>query len=1128
MKKIVSLMLMMAIVLGMLTVPVSAHQNLYFATDFEDYNGTWNYGTTGNYPPISGGTLDTYAYYAFSENYGITSATAKDAKYGTSLKVYQAYVEGSGVYCGAKFAPNVKPENSVYIGLSANVESTANNTYITRSLRVQGDTYGIILPFHFDQNYMYLFGTAVTNADGNYRYLKDKWYDFKIWLNMNTGNYTVEVWLDGVKLDSKTGNDTALKSFTYINRLEFFHNVPCNHNDIKTDAQVTYFDNFEMKTIYNFEIDETTSASHAVMDFEGYTNTDTLGVYPSGAGKGSWWAGYQGAGYHGLFAAESSRGTSARIDVPAITKNADGTYTIDGYSGTLDRLKAVYTAARYDLHPSYYIKDAIYFKTSVLFEDTNFNNFTIQFNNHGHSPFMVTPGGIVRTFNDTDTGLTFAEDVWYDIECTLDVDTRYYTVRITDGTNTYEGAGFSTNTVDGPISRINYLFYNNDTTMANRSSMLLDDVQIGSVAKLKAPVSGNFDFEDDIVPVSFTTTGGTAAITDGAYVISGAESADTVSSMSLPFRNTTFAYSADIDLDDLSANRTFKATTATASYDILTLGADGSLKIGNETVEDVTVKEGTYSVDIVFNQALYTADVTVSDADGIVATDSVTMGTAAVCITNVSWNISAAKTVTSLDNVSYNTIFSFEINKDLSVTGEDAIVEALDDVIVSFTNPVDRNTFTNDTVTVNSGNVFVEDIQFIDNFTAKIVFAKDQGTHYYVRFTGVADLYGNTLTDYVEFDTIRQDLVMSAVGFTRGSESLSLSSPGEVVASFNAKANNGTSFDMLYSLAMYEGGRLVNEVHDVFTVGETMEPHTLNITIPNDNKYYVLKAFVLDANTLEAYVEPAILKPTSDLPVVILKFDDLNLSTASVDKFVEVEEWATENNIKMGFGVMGYSVPGATDKVKQSVQHMNENPLIELWNHGYAWQTIFATATYEEAMADFESADAAAEALGIRYTAFNPPSNAFSENLRLTLNDNPQYSTVMLMYDKNYLTSQGFIADDNNFNVLCNRLQAEIVIHDENGNSHSVINRLDNLKQDWQTAKDNGYEYVVIQSHPGVAWGVAEGRAAYAHNNQPNPNAPLLTYGGAGNTMYDFILWLKSQGAVFMTPSEYTAYSSAL
>ncbi len=1130
-KKIGCYLVVLIMFLGVMYIPANAHQNLYFATDFSDYAGTWNEvtsPTSGNFPSVSGGTLDTYAYNAFSKNYGITSGIAKDDKYGTSLRVYQSYLEGSSVYGGAKFAPTVKPENSVYIGVSANIESTEDNTYITRSLRVQSTSSGVILPFHFDSNNLYLYGTAVKNADGTtYRYEKDKWYDFKIWLNMNTGYYTVEAWMEGVKIGEKTDYDATLEKYSAINRVEFFHNVPCNHNSIKTDPQVTYFDNFEMKTIYKFEVDQTTSASHAVMNFSDYTNTNQLGVYPSSS-HGSWWAGYQGAGYHGLFAAESDRGTSARINVPVITKIADNQYEIEGYSGTLDRNKALYTGARYDLKTTYYIKDAIYFKSSFLFEDSNFNSLTVQYNNHGHQPFVVSPSGTVKTYNDVDTGIPFAEDVWYDIETTMDVDTGYYTVRITDGTNTYEGTGFSTKSKDAPISRINYNFYNSDALMPYASSMLIDDVHIGSVAKTSVPVAGNYDFADDAIPAAFTTTGGTASATDKVLTITGSAGAETVNAMSLPFRNTSFGYVTDINLADMAADRVLRVATASGNFELAKFGADGTLSIGGEAVADVSVAAGDYHVEAVVNQALYTAEVIVSDADGVVATGTVALGSAAVMVTSVDWVISAAESATILDNVSFNTIFAFAINEDASVDGEDAVVTAMDDVIVSFTNPVDISTFTKDTVTVNSGKVFVEDIQFLDNFTVKIVFAKDQGTHYHVQFAEVADLYGNSLTDYVEFDTIRQDLVMSAVTFTRGNEALSLSSPGDVKATFTAKANNGTTFDMIYVLAMYEGGRLVAEDHDVFTVGETMEPHTLELTIPNDNKYYVLKAFVYDANTLEPYVEPAILKPTSELPVVILKFDDLNLGTASIDTFADVEEWATENNIKMGFGVMGYSIPNASDAAKKSLQHMNENSLIELWNHGYEWRTIFHTATYEEAMADFASADEAAESLGIHYTAFNPPSNAFSQNLRKTLNDNPQYSTVMLMYGEDYLTSQGFIADDNNFTVLCNQLKAEIVIHDEEGNSHSVINRLEYLKQDWQTAKDKGYEYVVIQSHPTFGWGVVEGRAAYAHNSQPNPDAPLLVYGGAGNTMYDFILWLKSQGAVFMTPSEYTAYSSAL
>ena len=77
------------------------------------------------------------------------------------------------------------------------------------------------------------------------------------------------------------------------------------------------------------------------------------------------------------------------------------------------------------------------------------------------------------------------------------------------------------------------------------------------------------------------------------------------------------------------------------------------------------------------------------------------------------------------------------------------------------------------------------------------------------------------------------------------------------------------------------------------------------------------------------------------------------------------------------------------------------------------------------------------------------------------------------------------------------------------------------LKTDWNAAVQNGTEYVVLQSHPGHGWGVVEGY------RKSDLSGELETFGGAGNTLYDFLLWLKAQGAIFMTPSEYTEYASA-
>ena len=69
------------------------------------------------------------------------------------------------------------------------------------------------------------------------------------------------------------------------------------------------------------------------------------------------------------------------------------------------------------------------------------------------------------------------------------------------------------------------------------------------------------------------------------------------------------------------------------------------------------------------------------------------------------------------------------------------------------------------------------------------------------------------------------------------------------------------------------------------------------MNIPDDGKHYVLKAYVNNAETLEPYMKPAILKATN-LPVVILKLDGVGVGKRYTS-FVPAYEYAVENGIKM-------------------------------------------------------------------------------------------------------------------------------------------------------------------------------------------------------------------------------------
>ena len=72
------------------------------------------------------------------------------------------------------------------------------------------------------------------------------------------------------------------------------------------------------------------------------------------------------------------------------------------------------------------------------------------------------------------------------------------------------------------------------------------------------------------------------------------------------------------------------------------------------------------------------------------------------------------------------------------------------------------------------------------------------------------------------------------------------------------------------------------------------------------------------------------------------------------------------------------------------------------------------------------------------------------------------------------------------------------------GTGHS--DTLENLKTMWNAAMDKGYEYVLLQAHPG----------SWTDGCDSEQNT------------YNFLLWLKSQGVKFMKATEYAEYLMSL
>jgi len=245
---------------------------------------------------------------------------------------------------------------------------------------------------------------------------------------------------------------------------------------------------------------------------------------------------------------------------------------------------------------------------------------------------------------------------------------------------------------------------------------------------------------------------------------------------------------------------------------------------------------------------------------------------------------------------------------------------------------------------------------------------------------------------------------------------------------------------------------------------------------------------------------------SADTKVALVKFDDLN--TNNIDKFVDIANWAEENDIKMNFIFMVMyfdpdrekgSLCDETDIKK--MQDMYNSSYIELTSHGYYGGTsFFGVSSLEDQLNDFANVKRTTKNMGMTITSMAPPNNAVNADTVKAFNQYPEYKALMVRQSNDAtLNANGFFNEENGFETFWKYIDVEV---GSTGNTDTV----ENLKTKWNAAMDKGYDYVMLQAHPG---GWADGGA-------PETN------------MYEFLLWLKSQGVVFMHATEYAEYVSAL
>ncbi len=230
--------------------------------------------------------------------------------------------------------------------------------------------------------------------------------------------------------------------------------------------------------------------------------------------------------------------------------------------------------------------------------------------------------------------------------------------------------------------------------------------------------------------------------------------------------------------------------------------------------------------------------------------------------------------------------------------------------------------------------------------------------------------------------------------------------------------------------------------------------------------------------------------------VVILKFDDLGTGTFA--GFDRVYEYCKENGIHASFGAIGKNCTDFSDAQWTKMQEWTKDGVIEIWCHGYNHSINRDVEPY---VSDYQGKTAAEykenvqkvidifAPHGITVSSVGTPYNLNDDLFLDTLNKEFAGKITSVMYGKD----ANKVADSY---MLNNRVNVE---------SGTGIPSFDTLKTSYQSnAVAKNYNYMVIQSHPG----------SYTDDAKMAELAASIEY-------------LKEQGCIFMTATEYVNYCIA-
>ena len=432
---------------------------------------------------------------------------------------------------------------------------------------------------------------------------------------------------------------------------------------------------------------------------------------------------------------------------------------------------------------------------------------------------------------------------------------------------------------------------------------------------------------------------------------------------------------------------------------------------------------------------------------------------------------------------------SFKVNYAESTTGPEINVKKDDDVIIKFNNKLaaaETPEALKGKLALNFGKGKINSVERVDDYTVSVDFNKMKDKHYHVSFTDIEDVYGNKLSDYIEFDTEPENANGRIFVINEDGTETNYIKPGTINIKAEFYSPSGIVSEGIFSAALYDSE---GKIQDIFVrkikYTETKEEENFAFSVPDDEKAYKIKA-MLWKDTAEP-----VAKAEKASRIAIIKLDDLR--DTNYDKFLLLKNWAEENRVKMGFGIVCNSLEKENDAYYKAVKAMDDSEYVEIWCHGYThaeevnggvYSSEFNAPLAEQIETLQKCADILYEKCGVTVRSLGAPHNRVNDDTARAMEAVPQYKTVIES------CNDGVVISGSTFKHLSNRLLVE--------KGTGIILPYEDIMSRYKMLSDK--EYFIIPGH--APYWDGDNRKDF-------------------ETVAMFIEFLKGEKVRFMTPTEY-------